>query len=164
MKMPDELARHALAYFGQILGRRLESASDLAGLPAFDLLTLADRLPDGFLPALVGLLKGAGPYAFQRLLGDHEEENRELSDRFFLRYREMVLEPAEVEETNPLDIWLPPEACHDLGLLATRQAFFLRQRIEHVNLWLERHFQLGPFPPAGQLEAWNALWIHLTTT
>ncbi|MEN9309755.1 MAG: hypothetical protein RL173_3687 [Fibrobacterota bacterium] len=163
MWMPDELARRALAYFGRILGKEIPSREALAALPASELLLLADKLPDGFLPAMVGLLKGVGPHGFEKLLGDHEEENRELSERFFERYRAMVLEPDHSEDDNPLEIWLPREACHDLAFLSTRQAFFLRQEIRHINEWLERHFQLGPFPPAGQEEAWSALWAHLTS-
>lgn len=163
MRMPDELAARTLAYFGRVLGRQLRVPTDLADLPAGDLLLLADRIPDGFLPALVGLLKGLGPGIFARLLGEHEEENRELSERFFRRYRAVVLEPP-TEESNPLEIWLPADACRDLAFLASRQAFFLRQEIHHVNEWLSRNFQLGPFPVAGQLDAWNALWTHLTRT
>ena len=163
MRMPDELAKRALAYFGRILGREIPSREALAALPSADLLLLADRLPDGFLPALVGLLKGMGSHGFERLLGDHEEENRQLSDRFFERYRATVLEPPLAEDDNPLEIWLPCEVCHDLAHLATRQSFFLRQEIRHINEWLERHFHIGPFPPGGQENAWNALWTHLTS-
>ena len=162
MRMPEELASRALAYFGRILGKEIPSREALAELPSGELLLLADRMPDGFLPALVGLLKGVGSHGFDKLLGDHEEENRELSERFFERYRAMVLEPPAHEDDNPLEIWLPHEACHDLAFLATRQAFFLRQEIRHVNEWLERHFHIGPFEPAAQEEAWNALWTHLT--
>jgi len=161
--MPDELAAKTLAYFGRILGRRLEAPAELAGLSARELLQLADRIPDGFLPALVGLLKGADPHGFERLLGDHEEENRELSDRFFARYQAIVLEPQGFDDHNPLEIWLPGESCHDLAFLATRQAFFLRQEIRHVNDWLRRNFGIGPFPAGGQTDAWNALWTRLTS-
>lgn len=160
--MPDDLAAKTLAYFGRVLGRRIEAPSDLAELSSRDLLTLADRVPDGFLPALVGLVKGLGPRCFEQLLGDHEEENRELSNRFFERYRAVVLEPEGFVDYNPLEVWLPPEACHDFGFLASRQAFFLRQEIRHINEWLQRHFGLPPFPAGGQDEAWNALWSRIT--
>ena len=161
--MPDELAARTLAYFGRVLGRRLAVPGDLRDLTSHDLLTLADRIPDGFLPALVGLLKGLGPAGFERLLGEHEEENRELSDRFFRRYHALVLEPVHIEESNPLEIWLPRQACQDLAFLSSRQAFFLRQEIRHVNEWLSRNFQLGPFPADAQLDARNALWSRLTS-
>jgi hypothetical protein len=161
MRMPDELVSKALAYFGRVVGRDLVSPADLARLSSGELLHLADRIPDELLPALVGLLKGAGPCVFERLLGEHEEENRELSDRFFERYRAVVLEPGG-DDSNPLEVWLPPETCHDLAFLASRQAFFLRQEIRHVNEWLGRNFGIGPFPADAQLEAWNALWTHLT--
>jgi hypothetical protein len=161
MRMPDELVSKALAYFGRVAGRDLSAPADLARLSCGELLQLADRIPDELLPALVGLLKGADPCVFERLLGEHEEENRELSDRFFERYRAVVLDPGE-EDSNPLETWLPPEACQDLAFLASRQAFFLRQEIRHVNDWLGRNFGIGPFPAAAQLEAWSALWMRLT--
>ncbi len=162
MRLPDELAPRALAYFSQILGRDLEDVTDLAGLSAHDLLRLADLLPDGVLPALVSLLKGAGAGVFEKLLGDHEEENRALSDRFFSRYRELVLESLDDQNFNPLEAWLPPEACQDLAFLSSRQTFFLRQEMIHINEWISRNFGLGPYPPAAQLEAWNDLWSFLT--
>ncbi|HNY32049.1 MAG TPA: hypothetical protein PKO15_14285 [Fibrobacteria bacterium] len=160
--MPDELAPQALTYFSQILGRELEDVSDLAALSSRDLLRLADLLPEPILPALVSLLKGAGAGVFDKLLGDHEEENRELSDRFFTRYRELVLETPLDGDFNPLEAWLPPEACQDLAFLSSRQTFFLRQEMDHINEWMARNFGLGPFPPATQLEAWNELWSFLT--
>lgn len=162
MRLPDELVPRALAYFGHLLGRSLETERDLATLPAEDLLRLVDLVPDDVLPALMGLLKGAGPRIFEKLLGDHEEENRGLSEKFFQRYRSLVLDGAAGADFNPLEEWLPPEACHDLAFLASRQAFFLRQDIEHINQWLARHFGLGPHLPSHQLEAWNDLWSHLT--
>lgn len=162
MRLPDELAPRALAYFSQILGRNLEQVADLAALPSQDLLHLADLLPDSVLPALVGLLKGAGPGVFEKLLGDHEEENRPLSDRFFSRYRDLVLESSSDVQTNPLEAWLPPEACQDLAFLSSRQTFFLRQEIHHINEWMARHFGLGPYLPTSHLEAWNDLWSFLT--
>ena len=164
MLLPDDLAGPVLAHFGRLLGRPIADREALAALPADEILRLADLLPDGFLPALVGMLKGGGQGVFEKLLGDHDEVNREASDRFFKRYMEMVLEPAELGEFNPLDAWLPPEMCQDLAFLASRQAFFLRQEIVHINAWLDAHFGLGPFDPGAQEEAWNALWTKVTST
>jgi len=164
MLLPDELAGPVLAHFGRLLGRPIASRNDLASLPAGELLRLADRLPDGFLPALVGMLKGAGPGVFEKLLGEHDEVHRDASERFFRRYMDMVLEPSESEDFNPLDAWLPPEACHDLAFLTSRQGFFLRQEIETINAWMGANFGLGPFDPGAQEEAWGALWTRITST
>lgn len=164
MLLPDDLAGPVLAHFGRLLGRPIADRDALAALPASEILRLADLLPDGFLPALVGMLKGGGAGVFQKLLGDHDEVHREASERFFRRYMEMVLEPPELEDFNPLEAWLPPEVCQDLALLASRQAFFLRQRIAHINDWMGANFGLGPFAADDQEGAWNALWNKLTST
>jgi hypothetical protein len=165
MLLPDDLAGPILAYFGRLLGRPLDDRESLVALPACEILRLADLLPDGFLPALVGMLKGGGPGIFEKLLGDHEESNRDASERFFRRYMEMVLEPPEQgKDFNPLEAWLPPEACQDFAFLASRESFFLRQEIAHINAWIGPNFGLGPFPPGAQEEAWNALWTRITST
>lgn len=164
MLLPDDLAGPVLAYFGRLLGRPIPDRHALAALPASEILRLADLLPDGFLPALVGMLKGAGPGIFEKLLGEHDEIHRETSERFFRRYMEMVLEPAELGDFNPLDAWLPPEMCQDLAFLTSRQAFFLRQEIVHINAWMSSNFGLGPFAPGAQEDAWSALWTRITST
>lgn len=164
MLLPDDLAGPVLAHFGRLLGRPIADREALAALPAAEVLRLADLLPDGFLPALVGMLKGGGAGVFEKLLGEHDEVHREASERFFRRYMEMVLEPEDQGDWNPLEVWLPPEACQDLAFLASRQAFFLRQEIVHVNAWLQANFGLGPFEPGAQEDAWNALWNRITSS
>lgn len=163
MLLPDDLAAPVLAYFGRLLGRPLRSREELASLPAEELLRLAELLPDGFLPALVGMLKGITPGVFEKLLGEHEEVHRGASDSFFRRYMAMVLEPPDLEGANPLDLWLPAEVCQDLVFLSSRQSFFLRQRIEDINAWMMSNFGLGPFAPGAQEEAWNSLWARITS-
>jgi len=164
MLLPDELAGPVLAHFGRLLGRHIADRDELASLPASELLRLADRLPDGFLPALVGMLKGAGSGVFEKLLGEHDEVHREASERFFRRYMDMVLEPSDGADFNPLEAWLPVEACHDLAFLASRQGFFLRQEIQVINEWMAANFAMGPFEPGAQEEAWGALWTRITST
>ena len=164
MLFPDDLAGPVLAYFGRLLGRPLTDRESLVALPASEILRLADLLPDGFLPALVGMLKGGGAGVFEKLLGDHDEVNRDASERFFKRYMEMVLEPSREGDFNPLEAWLPAEVCQDFAFLASRESFFLRQEISHINAWIGANFGLGPFPPGGQEDAWNALWTRITSS
>jgi hypothetical protein len=164
MQLPEELVVRLLAYFSQLLDKPIRSRAELSSLDASELLLLADRLSDPFLPALVAMLRRSGEGVFERLLGCHEEENRELSERFFARYRNMVLEPPEAHDTNPLEMWLPPHLCEDFGFLMSRQAFFMRQEIRHINDWLGSHFGLGPYLPGEQQDAWNDLWKRMTGT
>ena len=161
MQLPDEVVRQLLLHFSRLTGRRLLSPQDLAELPSRELLELARHLPDNFLPALVGMLKGVSKQVFLKLLGEHEEENRELSQEFFLRYSRIVLEPEETARYNPLFLYLPAETLDDLILVESRQAFFLRQEIDTINEWMWELFGLGPFAAGAQEEAWMVLWNHL---
>lgn len=164
MQLPEEVVRQLLLHFSRLTGRQLLSPSDLARLPSRTLLELARQLPDTFLPALVSLLKGAAPGIFQKLLGDHEEENRDLSQEFFQRYSQIVLEPEETAHYNALFLYLPKETLDDLVLVESRQSFFLRQEIEAINEWMWELFGLGPFAAGAQEEAWEVLWNHLLRT
>jgi len=161
MQLPEEVVRQLLMHFSRLTGTRLSSLQDLAELPSHTLLELARVLPDNFLPALVGMLKGAGPGVFQKLLGEHEEEYRELSEEFFVRYSRIVLEPEDLEACNPLFLYLPKETLNDLVLVESRQSFFLRQEIAVINEWMWELFGLGPFAADAQEEAWEVLWNHL---
>jgi hypothetical protein len=161
MQLPEEVVRQLLMHFSRLTGTRLSSLKDLAELPSHTLLELARILPDNFLPALVGMLKGAGPGVFQKLLGEHEEEHRELSEEFFERYSRIVLEPEDMGTCNPLFLYLPKETLNDLVLVESRQSFFLRQEIATINEWMWELFGLGPFSPDEQENAWNVLWNHL---
>ena len=161
MQLPEEVVRQLLMHFSRLTGTRLSSLQDLADLPSSTLLELARILPDNFLPALVGMLKGAGPGVFQKLLGEHEEEYRELSEEFFSRYSRIVLEPEDLEACNPLFLYLPKETLNDLVLVESRRSFFLRQEIAVINEWMWELFGLGPFAADAQEEAWEVLWNHL---
>ena len=161
MQLPDEVVRQLLLHFSRLTGRKLSCPRDLTELPSRTLLELARKLPDNFLPALVSLLKGAGEGVFLKLLGEHEEENRELSQEFFRRYCAIVLEPEETSRYNALFLYLPRETLDDLVLVESRRSFFLRQEIEAINEWMWELFGLGPFAAAAQEEAWDILWDHL---
>ncbi len=161
MQLPEEVVRQLLMHFSRLTGKRLASVKDLAQLPAETILRLAQTLPDNFLPALVGMLKGADRGVFLKLLGEHEEELRSLSEEFFARYARLVLESEEDRNFNPLFLYLPREALDDFVLVESRQAFFLRQEIATINEWMAELFELGPFQAGAQQEAWDALWNHL---
>jgi len=141
----------------------LREPSDLALLSTRQLLELGDRCPTELLPLFVRFLKESrgGPRLFDKLMGEHEEENRILVDRFFSRYMELVMEPAEVD-FNPLAMYLLPEMFHDLALIQTREPFFKRQTIVHINEFLMLHFELNEgFAPGEQDQAWNFFFGEL---
>lgn len=142
----------------------MEKPQDILQLSAKQVLQIADQLPDEFLPAFVGLLKSQGEITsmFHQLMGEHEEELREISDRFFDRYANVVLQPDNAEEFNPLIEYIPPEMFHDLAVLQSRESFFTRQTIAVINEFLKTHFQDCPEFVAGQqLEAWNYFFSEL---
>lgn len=134
----------------------IRSVQDLIALDSATLLSLADKLPGELLPLLVRTLKESqeGNVLFQKLMGDHDEDNRELVDRFFYRYMNLVVEDP-LEEYNPLIHYLDPEMFRDIALIQSRELFFKRQSIVHINEFLSLHFQLDEeFQPGQQDEAW----------
>jgi len=141
----------------------IHETKDLALLSSRQLLELADQTPPELLPLLVRFLKESrgGLRLFEKLMGEHEEENRELVDRFFSRYFQLVMEPSEIEE-NPLLLYLDPEMFHDLALVQTREGFFKRQSIACINEFLAAHFNhANPFAPGEQDLAWNFFFSEL---
>lgn len=159
-----------LAYLsGLRRGARLRTLDDLAALPSRELLSLARRVDEAALGLFVQLLKDSGRHAaiFQKLMGDHEEENRPLVDAFFDRYFKAVLSCADPSEAsrsyNPLETYLPAHSLDDLAFVQSRQPFFLRQPIEVINRYLDGLpgcREQGPHAfKAGEQElAWACFW------
>jgi hypothetical protein len=159
-----------LAYLsGLRRGARLRSLDDLSALSSRELLLLARKVDEAALGLFVQLLKDSGRHAtlFQKLMGDHEEENRPLVDEFFGRYFKAVLscmDPSEKSQNyNPLETYLPAHALDDLAFVQSRQPFFLRQEIAVINRYLDGlpgGLHQGPHAfKAGEQElAWACFW------
>lgn len=161
--LSDEHQNMMLAYLSGLgKGPRFNSLADLAALPARDLLMLARKVDDAALGLFVQVLKSAGKNdtLFERMMGDHEEENRLLVDSFFSRYYRSVLSSAgEPQNFNPLEIYLAPPVFDDLAFVQSRQPFFLRQRIDVINDYLDGVFEEGHGFIAGEQEkAWSYFW------
>jgi hypothetical protein len=142
--LSEEHQNMMLAYLsGLRKGARLRSLADLAALSSRDLLLLARKVDEAALGLFVQLLKDSGPSnsgvpLFQKLMGDHEEENRHLVDEFFDRYFKSVLSGADGPlNFNPLETYLPSHTLEDLAFVQSRQPFFLRQTIEVINEYLD---------------------------
>src|SRR6185295_16764832 len=152
-----------LAYLSGLgKGPRFHSLEDLAALSSRELLLLARKVDDAALGLFVQLLKSAGKNAalFDKLMGEHEEENRPLVDAFFERYLKAVLSGAdEPANFNPLEVYLPPHVFDDLAFVQSRQPFFLRQRIDTINEYLDGVFENGHgFHVGEQEKAWAYFW------
>ena len=130
-----------LVYLSNLIpGLRFRSEKDLVSLSSRQLLQLAQKVEDEILGAFVHLLKSADfqENLFEKLMGDHEEENRELVNEFFERYQKMVMSDYEIKEHfNPLEVYIPPHTFDDLAFIQSRQPFFLRQNIDTINEFLK---------------------------
>lgn len=159
----EEHERMMLAYLSSLVkGLRLADKDALCALETRQLLQLAERVDDAALGLFVQMLKstGQGARLFERLMGEHEEENRPLVDAFFSRYLNVVLSGVEEgRDFNPLEMYLPLNALDDLAFVQTRQAFFLRQTSETINAYLDEIFGgEHDFAPGDQEKAWNYFW------
>ncbi len=166
--LTEEHQNMMLAYLsGLWKGPRFRSLDDLTALSSRELLLLARRIDDAALGLFVQLLKCAGKNAslFDRLMGDHEEENRPLVDAFFSRYLNSVLSNTdELTNFNPLEVYLPPHVFDDLAFVQSRQNFFLRQTIDVINGYLDGVFENGHgFQIDEQDKAWAYFWDRVVS-
>lgn len=143
-------------------GPGFRKSEDLNRLTSNELLRLSQKVDDSALGLFVQLLKSSqsGERLFEKLMGDHEEENRQLVDAFFSRYLKVVLSSVqEGEHFNPLEAYMPVHTFDDLAFVQSRQAFFLRQTIETINEYLDNSFhRKHDFSVGEQQLAWAYFW------
>jgi hypothetical protein len=161
--LSEDYEKMMLIYLsGLVDGPGFRKTEDLNRLSSHELLQLSRKVDDSALGLFVQLLKGgqSGERLFEKLMGDHEEENRELVDAFFSRYLKVVLSSVqEGEHFNPLEVYLPGHTFDDLAFVQSRQAFFLRQTIDTINEYLNGVFKRKhAFGPGDQQLAWEYFW------
>lgn len=161
--LSEDYEKMMLIYLsGLVDGPGFRKTEDLNRLSSHELLQLSAKVDDSALGLFVQLLKGgqSGERLFEKLMGDHEEENRELVDAFFSRYLKVVLSSVqEGEHFNPLEVYLPSHTFDDLAFVQSRQAFFLRQTIDTINEYLNGVFKRKhAFGPGDQQLAWEYFW------
>ena len=161
--LSEEYEKMMLIYLsGLVEGPGFRRPEDLNRLSSRELLDLSEKVDDSALGLFVQLLKGSqsGEQLYGKLMGDHEEENRELVDAFFSRYLKVVLSSVqEGEHFNPLEIYLPTTSFDDLAFVQSRQAFFLRQTAETINEYLDSVFRRKHSFQAGEQQiAWEYFW------
>lgn len=171
--LSEDYEKMMLIYLsGLVDGPGFRKSEDLNRLSSRELLLLSQKVDDSALGLFVQLLKGSpagergeggrndGERLFEKLMGDHEEENRELVDAFFSRYLKVVLSSVqEGEHFNPLEVYLPSHTFDDLAFVQSRQAFFLRQTIDTINEYLDEVFKRKhSFGPGDQQLAWEYFW------
>ena len=161
--LSEDYEKMMLIYLsGLVDGPGFRKSEELNRLTSRELLLLSEKVDDSALGLFVQLLKGgqAGERLFEKLMGDHEEENRQLVDAFFSRYLKVVLSSVqEGEHFNPLEVYLPGHTFDDLAFVQSRQAFFLRQTIETINEFLDGVFKRRHTFGAGEQQlAWEYFW------
>ncbi|MBW8889207.1 MAG: hypothetical protein JF616_15745 [Fibrobacteres bacterium] len=161
--LSEDYEKMMLIYLsGLVDGPGFRKTEDLNRLSSHELLQLSQKVDDSALGLFVQLLKGgqSGERLFEKLMGDHEEENRGLVDAFFSRYLKVVLSSVqEGEHFNPLEVYLPGHTFDDLAFVQSRQAFFLRQTIDTINEYLNGVFKRKhAFAPGDQQLAWEYFW------
>jgi hypothetical protein len=164
--LSEEYEKTMLIYLsGLVDGPGFRHSEDLNRLSSKELLLLSQKVDDSALGLFVQLLKGSqsGERLFEKLMGDHEEENRQLVDDFFSRYLKVVLSGVqEGEHFNPLEIYLPSHTFDDLAFVQSRQPFFLRQTSETINEYLDSIFRRKhSFQPGEQQQAWDYFWERI---
>jgi hypothetical protein len=151
-----------LEYCSQFTHRPLKKIADLDTLSARELLTLADQLEDEHIPLLMLMIKSINNTTsiFEKLMGDHDEDHRDLVDSFFERYSEQVLADVHLEDQNPLEMFLPLNSWEDLVFLETRKEFFQRQTHETINNFLTQHWDNVPKFDSS-VAAWEWFWLQV---
>ena len=161
--LSEEYEKMMLIYLsGLVDGPGFRRSEDLNRLTSHELLLLGQKVDDSALGLFVQLLKGSesGVRLFEKLMGDHEEENRKLVDDFFSRYLKVVLSSVqEGDRFNPLEVYMPAQTFDDLAFVQSRQTFFLRQTIETINEYLDAVFRRKHnFSVGEQQLAWEYFW------
>ncbi len=161
--LSEEYERMMLLYLSSLVdGDGFQTIADLERLSSRELLELAQKVDNSALGLFVQLLKhsGSGTRLFERLMGEHEEDNRDLVDTFFRRYLSLVLSnEEETRHYNPLEVYLPRQTFDDLAFIQSRQAVFLRQTIETINDYLKTVLRCRKrFEPGDQQKAWEWFW------
>ncbi len=145
--------------------RTFRTAEDLNQLSSNDLLSILCEVNDDALPFFVNLIKEADSKGelFQKLMGDHDEENSSLSEEFFTRYMGMVMQDeSALTDFNALVYYLPEETFGDLAFIQSRQEFFVSQSIDNINEFLVAHFNLEKvFEYGEQDRAWEYFWSQI---
>ncbi len=157
-----ELEKLLLKHFGLLSERRFQSVEDLKKMSSRELLQLAASIEDVLLPSFIQMLKkGENTGLFEKLMGEHELENKGLVDSFFERYMRMVMEPKS-EEFNPLLAYMAPDYFGDLAFVSSRESFFKAQSMQHITEFLKEHFENIPaFHPLETDKAWDWFWFRL---
>ncbi len=161
--LSEENEKMILAYLASLPGgESLSSPQELNRMTSRQLLLLGEEVDDSALGLFVQLLKqtkNQSEKLFEKLLGDHEEENRQLVDHFFNRYMSCVLTDLGHDDLNPLENYLPENTFSDLVFVQSRQAFFMRQTMANINEYLQKMFPSSSVFEAGQqAEAWKYFW------
>ena len=164
---PESVEKALLSYLSALSGQKsIRSLDDLEQLSAGEFLAIMEKADDKMLGVVVQYLKSSpkGRDFFDKLMGSHEEENRQLVDSFFQRYMDLVIpDEKEISYYNPLLVYLPPQVFDDLAFVQSRQNFFMRQTIDTINEYFYQIFnEETQFKVDEQERAWAYFWEQIT--
>ena len=165
--IPDSLKKQFYGYLSRVSNNNpITNLRDLEIMSSQKLLALADKIEIPLLPLFINLLKSSEENLFEKLMGDHEEENKTEVDSFFKKYQQVILANEELTQNfNPLIGYLPKEVFTDLSFVQSRQMFFERQTVQTINEYFEDVFDEPELFEAGeQKKAWNYYWTKLITS
>ena len=158
----DQYEEQFLVFLNQICPRPIRFLEELSCLEARELLETADKCPDSALPLFIYALKRSpeGEETFQKLMGDHEDENTELVNKFFERYMDVILREEDPKGFNPLIHYIPEESFGDLVFLESRREYFCAQDMGIIMQFLRYHFEkeTPDFLAGEQSLAWSWFW------
>ncbi len=161
----EKTAAQLVDYLNQLSAdSEIKSLDDIYYLPTRELLLILQKVDKNLLPLLVQILKASPFNQFEKLMGDHDPDNKTLVDDFFNRYMSATLtEGWQPKNFNPLLFYLPEESLSDLAFVQSRQAFFERQTMYTIREYLESLFGEGipQFKEEDQNKAWNFFWKKL---
>ena len=161
----QSIEAYFFSYLSAQTGKPIKSLADLEALETRPLLELIQSLDDQLLGLFIHIIKQSNKKAefFEKLMGEHEEDNRMLVDDFFSRYMKLILpEEEETHYFNPLSFYLPPETHDDLTFVQSRMNFFLRQTIDTINEYFLQIFEEPTnFKTGEQEKAWHWFWSRV---
>lgn len=164
----DQYAEQFLSFLNQISPRPLRYLEELSCLESHEILQTAAKCPDSALPLFVHALKKSpeGVETFQKLMGDHEDDNIELVNSFFDRYMNVILSEEDPKGFNPLIHYIPEESFNDLVFLQSRKDYFCAQEMDLIMQFLRYHFEneAPEFIPGEQISAWNWFWNTMSAS
>lgn len=159
MMNPEEYQKIIFAYISVRCRAEVKSIEDMLNVKSELLLDILNNSEEPIVIALISIMKSSneGRWFFDKLMGDHEIENKPAVEKFFNIYQKIVMgSDSQNQRINPLIIYMPKEQLDDFTFVQSRETFFMNQKIEIINEYLLHIFDTAPeFQFGEQDTAWK---------